>query len=329
MSNRRISKFRKWSTGYRLEDGVTQSMLSAFLACRRRMLYELAGWESVKQKSSLRLGSMAHDVLHQYHLGIIGGKVRQPQQADRIIRGTVDKCLRKNLKESSAVNPAEEMELEAVKARAVLEEYVRWWTGDLERDWEEVEATFDVQFHGFRLRGRMDGLYRRSKRRFVLYETKTFSRMNEDELTDKLSFDFQCLFYLTALLHRADGMVSHAREAQDVLYNMIRVPQLVQGDKETSGQFVGRIREDVRTRPEHYFKRFDLNFPPEIREEFEDELLLKLREFETWLGGHLATYKTEGSCFTRWSCPFVHACASGRLRPHYAQTRILFRELLD
>ncbi len=48
---------------YHPESGITQSMLGAFLSCRQKAAFQLAGWEPVGGSVALVLGSLAHDVL--------------------------------------------------------------------------------------------------------------------------------------------------------------------------------------------------------------------------------------------------------------------------
>ncbi|MBW1779351.1 MAG: PD-(D/E)XK nuclease family protein [Deltaproteobacteria bacterium] len=308
-----------WKTGYTIEDGATQSMLAAFLDCRERMGLTLSGWEKkTSSKSAMRFGSMVHSALEELYKAMGRGAVGN---LERVIERSITKSLRKNIVGSSDAYQAQEMELEANRARAVLGEYLNEHTSDIKREWIAVEPVFDVMFRGFRLRGRIDGVFRKAKSVWML-ETKTKGRISEDALTSSLSFDWQTLFYLTALKAMMDDPVKGA------LYNIIRNPQLKQKKGEDETGFIARIRKDAYERPDHYFKRFELTFPKVVVKTFEDELEAILKDFAAWVAGDLPTYRRRQACVGMWSCEFLDMCASGD-NVGFAQTRKLFRELED
>lgn len=324
---------RQWATGYTLKHGVTQSMLSDFLSCRRRMSLQLDGWEIVRPKGALRLGSMTHNILESFHKAIVKGDVTNVTQGQELVHAQVRKLARKNMRNAMDEADAQAIDVERMKADVVLRRYVQVWEEDLKRQWAEVEGVFDVDFMGYRLRGRRDGVFKASKgkprNRLVLYETKTFSQLEDEvSLSKRLAIDFQCLFYLTALLCDREVVTKHMNPPDEVLYNMIRMPRMSPGVKESGKAFLKRLEDDSLGREDHYFKRFCLIFGPRVRKRFVRELVMKLQEFEAWLNGDLETYGTESSCVTKWSCEFLPICATGR-KSEFAQGRVLFNELLD
>lgn len=326
---------------YSLADGVTQSMLSDFLACRQRAAFQRAGWEPKRRKTSYRFGSLVHDVLeHAYGLIRAGAK---PSPAFAVaLQNRITALTNANLRNAGLTDSQEEITQEGAIAQALLETYFRYWEEDWKREWVAVEGKFDKQFAPgpgvpYRLRGRRDAVFvgrpakgpRAGQPGLWLLETKTKSQIEGETLEQTLAFDFQSLFYLLTLEAQAPAKYP----IRGCLYNILRKPGLrpLKAGKnrkkaETAGEFLARIREDIESRPEHYFKRYELIFPPETRAEFSKQLGLQLREYELWLAGKLPTYQNHTACVGKYKCAFIEKCSSGSWAG-YAQTRVPFAEL--
>jgi hypothetical protein len=301
---------------YELPDGVTQSLLSSFLSCRKRCELILQGWQPLEKSKLFSYGELFHAVLEYYYKELRGKRQIGEDFLPRAIGTWYQKVT-----EPGAQFDIEHIEETCYTVAALWPEYQqRWQKQDLEWAWLDCERIFDVQFSGLRLRGKIDGLVRIGKSLWIL-ETKTKSEISEDVLGMTLPFDFQNLFYITAL--KAEGV-----ECIGAIYNIIRNPRLRRGKTETKDQFLERVIQDVRERPEHYFHRFEVPYDKETIKEFGKELAFKLAEFRDWVNDILPTYKNQGSCVGRGYCPFLEACSSGKMYA-YEQTRVLFEELRE
>lgn len=329
--------------------GITQSILQNFLACRYRERLSLDGWEPKRQKASFRFGSLIHDTLEFYYNGIRAGTFVKARLAETL-KAIVSKIGQTTTLNLTRANPGEPDEIEAEQsiAEALMEGYLRHWGEDWARDWVGVEGEFDFVWRGFRLRGKRDAVFREPSPRkggtpgapttpgLWLLETKTKSQIDEDSLDLSLAFDFQSLFYILALENDPSypgSWGSPRAPVKGCLYNILRKPGLrpyeanaKRAKAETRAEFLARIAEDIRAKPEHYFKRFEISFPTAVRAEFEEQLAAQLGEFTAWHAGNLPTYRNTNSCITKYKCEFLEHCAAGNFHG-YAKTRLPFPEL--
>ena len=315
-------------------DGVTQSLLATWVNCRQHAAYELDGWESPGSKEALVFGSLWHWLLEQAYAVLTTrmdrlGKMHPTEVGSAAYFGFAASRWMKG--HAGAVGDAELCERMLTWAEGLWEGYWRQWAGDLELDFVGVESKFDVQWHGWRLRGMRDGLFRDGKGRLTLLETKTASRVDDDSLLLMLPVNFQVLYYLTAC--EAEGQT-----ARRVLYNVVRKPQIKQGSQSLA-DYTDRIQQDVAARPDFYFHRYESVYTKRQIAAFQVELAHKLHAFEDWhthRAGHpckrpqcARTYRNEAACVSRWRCPFLPACSAGGDMTGYIRTRRLFRELED
>jgi hypothetical protein len=300
---------------YVITDGMTQSMLGSFLTCRQRARYELDGWEPVFMAKSANRGNLIHKALELWYrekplilaeefAKIVGNKWK----ATLIKKGPID---------------AEAVEETLTHFEALFPEYVRYHAkSDAKIKWTSLEQVFDAKWNGYRLRGKMDGLFQFIKTDGDwLFETKSKAYIEEDAIMDTLAFDFQNLFYLTVSKELG-------RPLKGVLYNIIRSPNLRRGKKESPEQFSARLKQDIKERPEHYFKRYEVAYSKPTITRFTSELQFKLQAYDGWSRGELPTYRSEVACIGKMKCPFLSACASGSMQG-YSQTRQLFSELKE
>jgi len=213
----------------------------------------------------------------------------------------------------------------------LLPTYVRKWEKrDSAFEWRSLEPVFDVRWNGFRLRGKCDGIYRakskKGKGKLWLFETKTASQLQEDTLLKRLQFDFQNLFYITAMSEHLGEQIVGA------MYNVVKKPSLRMGKQDNNdwGTYVERVIADVEADTDKYFARFEVPYPAVKREQFAETLLDKLNMFSDWCAGNgdQVTYANESSCVARWPCSYLNACASGDF-VSYEQRPHLFNELED
>ncbi len=222
-------------------------------------------------------------------------------------------------------------------AKALFPAYVAHYAkSDAKRIWVEIEQVFDLppivrtspdrRLIVPRRRGKVDGVFQYPKANSLwALETKTASDINDDTLSLALAFDFQCLFYLNALGQKLK------RPFGGVLYNVIRKPKIGMKDDKTTEEYVEKIMADIKSRPDFYFVRYELSFPPQVQARFFEELKIKGQDFIDWWEGKLPTYRNESACRGKWNCEFLQVCAAGG-DPDLAgfvQSRQLFRELLE
>lgn len=293
---------------YKIEDGITQSMLQAFMACRQRSAYQLDHWEPLGAvTASADRGNLFHFLLEKWYRD-------RPTSGESWLDTAISFWKAKLSKNGPLPAFFEEAENLAL---ALFEPYVtKWKKSDDTLQWESLEEVFDVTYKGFRLRGKIDGLPIRKGRRWI-FETKTKAAIDEEGILDTLLFDFQNLFYLTML--RELG-----RPAIGVIYNIIRTPNFRK--KETAQERIARMKDDAQKNSKDYFIRYEVTYPKETVERFEQELLWKLELFKAVHEGKQPVFRNETACITRMKCPFLKACASGSMIG-YQRTRKLFREL--
>lgn len=312
---------------YKIEDGVTQSMLRDFFACRRRVALQLEGWQTRTPRSTPRFGSMTHHVLSKMYEAMRAGT--EHEDLSIIVNAETAKYVHKEVTKASTAKVAQEIEGTGILVSMILQEYLAYWhADDVKKKWAELERVFDTPFGGFRLRGRWDGGYEikpRKREEVWLLETKTKSKVSEDSLEVSLSMDFQSQFYLIA----AGLILPKPERLKGVLYNIIRNPNLYRRKGENDEQYAERVREDIHKRPDFYFKRFELTFDKKQLELFAVELMMKLEEFAAFVKGDLPTYRREDSCDVFWKCEFLEMCVSMGQTVGYKKGRVLFEELID
>ncbi len=320
MKKKKVAKRKPQHAEYRIEDGITQSILSDWVSCRQRSRYRLDGWRSLGTSKSLRFGSLFHSLLqdlyqtvrddHRFSKGAFLGKGKPNKKVlESFFAGFSDKHMKSVLQTISDPEEIQAHEDDLLIAGVIFPEYCKAYQEDFTPSrWTEVEGTFSVGWKSWRLRGRIDGVMRIKKGLWLL-ETKTKSRIDENLLSTALTFDFQNLFYLLC----AEECFESNEKIKGVLYNIVRVPSLRQGKKETFAGLVDRIRADIKERPEHYFKRFEINYDQSDRERFAKDLEFKLIEFERWHRGMMPTYRNENACTGKWNCTYLDACASGEM----------------
>ncbi len=303
---------------YKIEDGVTQSLLTAFEACSLRCQWILEGWMSPNPKESLFFGSLFHKLLED-HYTLCG--------PDEIL--DLEEFLKKEDKLHSGIK-TEVKEKCFAMAEALYEPYDEFWgEKDAGKEWVELEPVFGIRAlpdldiseeGGILLRGRMDGVFR-LKGKLWLLETKTKAQIDEFGMMDALAVDFQNIFYIAAAEEKFREKIA------GVLYNVVRKPSLRQKNGEALVKFAQRMKEDVEARPEHYFKRYEVRYTRRAIEEFKQELQILLLEYADWVKDNFnSTRRNRTGCVGRWNCEFLPACAQGDMTG-YVQTRKLFAEL--
>ena len=105
-----------------------------------------------------------------------------------------------------------------------------------------------------KLYGYCDGVLSLGKE-VALLENKTKSRI-DDKLANYIPYDLQTGIYQLAIRQQ------YGVEANKILYNVIRKPELRQKPGESNESFIERYEKDLAERPEHYFKRLNILLRP-------------------------------------------------------------------
>lgn len=310
-------------------DGVTQGALTNWLRCRQMSLWSLVeGWSIQVPSMALTYGSLSHNVLEGCYSDIRAGR-------DFDIQRHIAKAEKAWRKENPRAGDIalEQLEMSIMYTEIVLPLYFDHW-GDTDREWLKPEAKFEVPMLvqgaaepcmvSVPIRGRIDGAFRyREGEKPWLFETKHLSRIVEATLIDKLPFDLQTQLYLWALWQLLEEMPA------GFVYNVIRRPQLRLKQHETLAQFRRRLDEDIQSRREFYFMRFELAVTDEEMSQIAHDLHQLVGEFVSWVHGNLPTYRSSWNCENKYGrCPYLSMCL-GEDRGLYARRRKPFMELED
>ena len=239
-----------------LQDGITQSMMSAYLCCSERFrIRVIEGLGEAEQLwSAMEYGNLWHECEAEL---AAGGEVtyapalkharqlieRFPLQSEQ-----VDKLYR------------------CCKIQFPI--YVDYWKNDPEvlvREPIYQEVSFKVNYllpsgRSVTLRGKWDAVDRIGDRGVWLQENKTKTNPDLSVISRQLGYDLQVMTYLTALY--ADG-----QNPKGVRYNVVRRP--LSGGKgtikrkkatkstraETKDEYYARLKGILVTCPEQYFTR--------------------------------------------------------------------------
>jgi hypothetical protein len=143
------------------------------------------------------------------------------------------------------------------------------------------------------LTGMRDGDYRNPIGGLGLFETKTKSSIDDVAIQSGLRADLQTMLYLYSLRRE------YREEPGEILYNVIRRPQLRQKGNESLQAYGQRLTEDIKERPAWYFRRFEVTVLPGDLETFVsttlDPVLRCLLEWWESIKDHP---------FDRWRSPY-------------------------
>jgi len=192
-----------------LSIGMSQSLWSAYLDCKRKFAFYLHGYKNPKKVWNTNFGSMVHEVNDKVYTA---NKFPTKKQ----ILGHIDDFIASEMKKNTPMSQ-QALEMEAAKAEATLIPYFNHYEKDFKtKDFFDVEQTFETIYCGFKMRGKIDGKFRVKNGKKWLMEHKTKGQINENVMLTYLPMDFQNLYYLLA-----DSIMT-GEPAEGVLYNVIR-----------------------------------------------------------------------------------------------------------
>ena len=301
-------------------DGVSQSILTTFMACRQKSKLKLEGWRHIKPGNALTFGTIAHDVI-----GEAFSQLEAPP-SPAWVRTALKKATEAVTAERGgrlSAEAVEGMEHSASVLLGLLPLYFQHYESEFDKkNWVMIESNFRVNIPGvpFPMVGRYDRV-RRVKGKLWLYETKTKGRIEDDYLTEMLHFDIQDGVYLQAILAELKEI------PVGVVYDVLRNPGLKQKVAESEDAFVQRIVADVQSRPEFYFVRYEVAIDKTDMDSFGEELARIAKDFDDWRDGKLSTWKNTMACKTSWGmCEMIPICARNDYS-NFVQRKEMFPEL--
>ena len=145
-------------------------------------------------------------------------------------------------------------------AEVVYPRYCRYWEkDDAALTWVGREEKFalpyrivdlDGQDRQILLRGMRDGIFS-SPGIFGVFETKTMVKIVEKDIIDKLQYDMQTMLYCYCT-YLSTGVYPNR-----IKYNVIRRPDVYKRKNEKMFDYLERVGQDIDSRPDHYFKRYE------------------------------------------------------------------------
>ena len=310
------------------EVGLTQSLITAYMNCRKRFLLKLNRYTSASKNKTTLFGNIVHRVLELMYEAT---QEHTKLNWSRFIEIAISTHEQHEQDNYIGVTP-EDIQFAQVVANVMLLAYVNYYTEDFtDKRFTDTEEEISVLFlkpFRTRLLMKLDGCYNTKGKapKVWLMEHKTRSRISEETLMKRLSYDFQNLTYVT--------IVEEAREINidGVLYNIIRKPQIRQRKGETAHEFATRLKEDIEKRPEFYFMRYEIPYTKADKKSFRAELfetILSIRESLTkckQTRDNSVFYKNPTACEANFPCEFIDACASETMNGYFQKDK-LFSEL--
>lgn len=303
------------------EHGISQSIMSGW-GCRRKMLFILNRWTAAN-KTGTFFGTAFHDSFEAAYKDV-------GQFNPKLFAKYLSESQLREMKKISGKEALDKLAYDYRLMSIVFPEYFAFYQkADSKRDWFKLEAAFNYLWTplgksgpGWRLRGKVDGIFKDKKGKYWIVEHKTKSRIDEETLQKVLTFNFQNLFYILACERELNIPIA------GVLYDIIRKPGEKQKVNEPDKDFAARLVKEIQKEPKYYFKRMELIYSKAERDEFENELAHKLEELDELISGRLPVYRNECLCEHPFPCQFLDACASGTFSG-LKQKETLFEELVE
>lgn len=320
-------------------DGVTYSLLAKFKSCREFTRLALQGWTGKFPSFALAFGGLFHHILQQaYERVLIHHDRTVPSEQDvvRWLAETARIWYRENpTKNDTAVQIFEEALL---KAGAILPAYFSYWKADFTtRAWMDVENEFRLPFEvvfpslerrTVMLRGKIDGLFttpkaKKNPKAARVFETKTRSHIDENELVDTMPHNLQTAIYLLA----AEQLTG--RIPVEVEMNLVRKFQLRQGKAESLETYERRLKTDVAARPDWYFIRMSMAVDKDDVARMREEINQLIADFLMWWYGDVGHYKNDQACYLfHRPCDMIRICSQNDTSGVFKR-KAVFSELED
>jgi hypothetical protein len=309
--------------------GVTQSYIHKWRECPKSARLSLQGLYKPSDSAALNFGNVFHEALDIGYSWIRDKKIKKVEDIPfNSIYQAVILAFKTYFNEAS-IEGKQLYELSFGIMEAILPIYFDYWKDDLtEMNWYFLEDEFCVKHPtiGIPVRGKFDGVYIDKQEKYWLFETKTKGQWNEGNLALMIERDLQVNLYLWALEKTIK------ERARGVLYNIVRRPLLRRKASEKMSTFIERIKNDVLSRPEHYFSRLEITIPEKQTEKFKKSLEIELKKFKDWWYDDPSNdIEYTNACIGKYgACSYLNYCASfGENKEILSIRKDLFPELKE
>jgi len=296
------------------------------------------GLQSNGFRHALEFGNIIHDALDKLYTHAKETKVIKwdvmLNLVPEVMKGIEAEQIAK-LNSLSVTPPSSHENLEEMLAVAevLLEGYFLNYKRDYKKfNWVFLEKEFAVRFlprislgvdrDPIWVRGKWDGVFQTEGQfdHLWLFETKTKGRIEHDNILSKLHYDLQVMLYLWAL--RAQTGYT----PRGVVYNILRRPMHERKKAESLPEFAQRIKKDIKSRPEHFFVRFDVRINLDDMKKWEEEFNRIMLFVIRWHDGDYR-YKNSSACVDGLGpCEFLPICSRGDMS-YYVKRETCFPEL--
>lgn len=303
---------RKKKAFWQPSDGITQSFIGEWLACRQRAnLGYRQGWSSVTTSNALTFGTLFHACLEIHYLGksvdiqTVLSDYKKEITGERLWTTEDEETLMLNQGYLEVLLPAYLKQYEkkdkGTKYLAVEKEFRNKWNGRMD------------------LRGKMDIVFQNNANEIWVMDHKTAYSL-EGNKEDRLSFDLQGMFYILNWWLEKNVLPT------GFIQNIIQRPRLRKGKDETLKHFIDRVRADVDST---YFKRIQMTITKqEFEFWFEKEFKPIMDDIAGWAADLLPNYRNPSACETKYgSCRFSRVCGLKDFNGLYQRKRV-FQELM-
>lgn len=298
--------------------GCTQSLACKFKQCPRQFLFAINRWHSKTGQEKSAIGNIVHAVLSIIY------KKGDPSTFLHNLQVEINKEIDFTNKEKYCFINRQQMDYFKTVAHCVIMNYIKFYANDFKLAFfTEIEKEFAVIINGILWRGKRDGEHIVKKDKSLwIREIKNRSRINECNIMQGLQFDFQSNLYCVS---RDSGK----EITSGFIYDMIRTPQSKPKKDETMASFFQRLNDDIESRPEYYFMRFEVPLTNIDKKDFNEELYYLNKYMISYLQTTLFIYniKNSFSCIDgTFVCEYLDACTTGNLNNYY-QSKKIFNEL--
>lgn len=307
--------------------GISYSTLSDWLTCRQIALFRAKGVKSKIPSYPLTFGNIGHDVLKSAHIGVATGKITKlpgPKRVAKWVAHAETEWRKQN--PHASVKALEKLDLACALAEVTMTEYFKYYRKSfLTTRWDDklTERLHKIPFKvtgytSININVVMDSSYWLSKTiksgknkgkkvdRLWLFETKTSSRIVEQDLIDTIPLGLQHGIYMIALEHL------YGKLPRGVMYNFIRRSSMYQRNNENSRDFAQRVLEDIRKRPDYYFVRIEMVTDRDEVRRVKAELQGLIHEYIQWYKGKTIHYRTTSACLGKFGrCQYLPICSEG------------------
>jgi len=321
-------------------DGITFSLLSTFRDCRWKARNYMQGISKMSTGLPIIFGNVIHAGIEEAYQGLRDGEWEGVIPQPRLLK-LLDAIETIYRKENPRMSPetATAFELSMLLAQQVMPRYFSHWSDrDNALSWMQTEQEFRLpwriqlppvavdgkwreRYIDTFLRGKIDGLFKKSDGGIGSLETKTKGRVEPGNIMSILPMNLQVMIYLLA------AEILFGVTPTSVLYNIIRRPQLQQRKTENIAQFSTRVGEDIDTRPDFYFMRINMDLEAQDLARMRGTVDEILRDFVLWWTGEGGHYPNDNHCENKYgTCEYLDWCSDTNRLQYYRREK-MFSEL--